>query len=67
MKAKVYYKDYNDKRRVKTIEVEQNEPNLIVREFIKVTNLHKSTYVVHIKCGRYDYQWHGVASGAGIY
>lgn len=67
MKAKVYYKDYNDTCRVKTIEIEKNEPNEIVRQFIKVTKLSRHTYITHIKCGRYDYQWRGTAKGAEIY
>lgn len=67
MKAKVFYKEEflgELKNRSKTIEVEKNDACLIVREFIKVTRKPKSTYITHIKCGRYDYQWKGNAYGA---
>lgn len=58
MKATVYYRELNERATRRTIEVEKNEPNSIVREFVKVTGVSKySTYISHIKCGRYDYQW----------
>lgn len=63
MKAKVFYKD-GEKSRVKTIEVEQNEPNLIVRKFVEAMRVSRNTYITHIKCGRYDYQWYGDAREA---
>lgn len=49
---------------VKTIEVSKNEPNHILQEFIKITRLPQYTYVTHIKCGRYDYQWYDSCNGA---
>ena len=64
MKAKVFYKDEQNKGRQKTIEVVKNEPNEIVREFIRVTGRLKYTYISHIQCGRYDYQWLGIAKEA---
>ena len=63
MKAIVKFKD-NGARRQKTIEVEKNEPNAIVRKFIEVTNMHKYTYITTVKCGRTEYQWFGDANGA---
>lgn len=63
MKAIVKFKD-NGARRQKTIEVEKNEPNAIVRKFIEVTNMHKYTYITTVKCGRIEYQWFGDANGA---
>lgn len=58
MKAIVYYRVGNDSATRKTIEVEKNEPCSIVREFVKAMRVSKySTYISHIKCGRYDYQW----------
>lgn len=65
MKAKIYYRRPDStlphnkwKYTVKTIEVSKNEPNHILQEFIKITRLPQYTYVTHIKCGRYDYQWY---------
>lgn len=58
MKAKVSYKDFNTgKYRVKTVEVEKNEPCLIVRKFVEATKCNKHTYITSIKCGRYIYEW----------
>lgn len=57
MKARVFFKDNQKKRRQKIIEVANNDPNEIVREFIKVTKRPLDTYIIHIICGRYDYQW----------
>lgn len=42
----------------------KNEPNHILQEFIKITRLPQYTYVTHIKCGRYDYQWYDSCNGA---
>ena len=64
MKAKVFFKDEQNKSRQKTIEVVKNEPNEIVREFIKATGRPRYTYIAHIRCGRYDYQWLGTAKEA---
>lgn len=71
MKAKIYYRrpdptlPHNKwKYTVKTIEVSKNEPNHILQEFIKITRLPQYTYVTHIKCGRYDYQWYDSCNGA---
>lgn len=36
----------------------------ILQEFIKITRLPQYTYVTHIKCGRYDYQWYDSCNGA---
>ena len=63
LKAKVRFKD-NGVYRVKTVEVEKNEPCTIVRKFIEATRLPKYTYITVVKCGRYEYQWFGDASGA---
>lgn len=58
MKAIVYYRVGNDRATRKTIEVEKNEPCSIVREFVKAMGVSKySTYISHIRCGRYGYQW----------
>lgn len=71
MKAKIYYRRPDPtlprnkwKYTVKTIEVSKNEPNHILQEFIKITRLPQYTYVTHIKCGRYDYQWYDSCNGA---
>ena len=65
MKAKIYYKDFvTQKRRVKTIEVPKNEPNEIIREFVRITKVSRFTYITNVKCGRYDYQWKGIADEA---
>ena len=64
MKAKVFYKDTQNKSRQKTIEVTKNEPNEIVREFIRISENPRYIYISHIKCGRTDYQWNGSASEA---
>lgn len=63
MKATVRFKD-NGAYRTKTFEVEKNEPCSIVRKFIEVTRLPRYTYITTVKCGRYEYQWHGDAKGA---
>lgn len=58
MKATVYYKLGENRATKRTIEVEKNEPNSIVRRFVEITGVSKyTTYISHIKCGRYDYQW----------
>ena len=63
MKAKVFYKDYDTgKYRQKTVEIEKNDPNEAVRKFVELTGNCKSTYITHIRCGRYDYQWKGDAN-----
>lgn len=59
MKATVFYGS-----RRKTVEVMNRNPNEIIREFVKVTGVGRGTYVTHIKCGRYDYQWNGNCWGA---
>ena len=63
MKAVIKFEE-NGKKRQKTISVEKNEPCTIVRKFIEVTKLPKYTYITVVKCGRYEYQWFGDASGA---
>ena len=71
MKAKIYYRRPDStlphnkwKYTVNTIEGSKNEPNHILQEFIKITRLPQYTYVTHIKCGRYDYQWYDSCNGA---
>lgn len=63
MKAVIKFKA-NGAYRQKTIEVEKNEPNAIVRKFIEITSLPKYVYVTTVKCGRVEYQWYGDANGA---
>lgn len=65
MKAKVSYKDIcTGNRRTKTIEVEKNEPNAIIRKFVEVAKESKYTHISQIKCGRYVYEWNSEAKGA---
>ena len=64
MKAIVRYKDEKGTRRQKTIVVNNNEPNDILTNFLKATRLPRYTWVTTIKCGRYEYQWNGVAKEA---
>lgn len=63
MKATVYYKIGNNRATRKIIDVEKNEPNAIVREFVKVTK-YKGAFITHIKCGLKDYQWFDTCSSA---
>lgn len=65
MKATIKFKDWNTgKERQKTLEVTKNEPNQIVREFIRFIGTSKHTYINTIKCGRIEYQWFGHAYDA---
>ena len=64
MKAIVRYYDTNKNYRTKTVNVDKNEPNYIIREFIKATNQPKYIRITTIKCGRYEYQWFDTAKGA---
>jgi len=64
MKAIVRYYDTHKTYRTKTVTVEQNEPNHIIREFIKATNQPKWVRITTVKCGRYEYQWFDTAQGA---
>lgn len=64
MKATVYYTDSYGRKKQKTIQVEHNEPNAIIREFIARTGEPHCRYITHVKCGRYDYQWYGTAQDA---
>ena len=67
MKATIKYRDkYTNRIRQKTIEVSENEPNSIIREFCKVTRLDKFTDITTVKCGRYEYQWFMKALDAGV-
>ena len=67
MKAINKFKDYNTGiRRQKTILVDRNEPNYIIREFYRITGISRSTYITTVKCGRIEYQWHGIAKEAGL-
>ena len=65
MRATIYYKNGEKRAARRTIEVEKNEPCGIVRKFIEVTGFSKyNTYITHIKCGRYDYQWYDYCNSA---
>ena len=66
MKAVVRFK-LDGKYRTKTVNVEKNEPNHIVREFVKQAKVPKHTYVTSIKCGRYVYEWLAYVSEAFPY
>lgn len=66
MKATVKWKD-GTKIRQKTMQVEKNEPNAIIRAFHNARVFGRETFVTTVKCGRYEYQWYGVAKDAGIY
>ena len=62
MKATIKYKDIYGTHRQKTIEVQKNEPNYIVGEFLVQCELtYNWAYIKTIKCGRYEYQWWDVA------
>lgn len=66
MKAMIKFEE-NGNRRQRTINVEKNEPNSIIRELAKVDKRIKPfTFISTIKCGRYEYQWYGTAKEAGI-
>ena len=64
MKAIIKYKEFGSTRQ-KTISVDKNEPNAIIRAFINATGKSRYTYITTVKCGRTEYQWYGEASGAG--
>ena len=64
MKAVVRYYDTRNTYRVKTITVDKNEPNYIVREFIKLTHQPVWVRITRIKCGRVEYQWFDTAKAA---
>lgn len=65
MKATIYYKVEKERATRKTIDVEKNEPCSIVREFVKVTGVSKyRTYISHVRCGKYDYQWFDTCESA---
>lgn len=67
MKAIIKYKDYITKaNRQKTIETDKNEPNYIIQKFARITGINRATYINTIKCGRVEYQWHGIAKEAGV-
>ena len=67
MKAIIKYKDYNTgNSRQKTIETDHNEPNYIIKKFAQITGINRATYISTIKCGRTEYQWHGIAKEAGV-
>jgi len=67
MKAIIKYKDYETgARRQKTISVDENEPNHIIREFARITRINRATYIMTVKCGRVEYQWYGIAKDAGV-
>ena len=57
MKAIVRYRDRYKTYRTKTLMVEKNELNYIVREFIKATGQSWYVKITTIKCGRCEYQW----------
>ena len=65
MKAVIKYKDYlTGSNRQKTISVDKNEPNYIIREFVKRTGINKATYIKTVKCGRTEYQYQDIAKEA---
>ena len=64
MKAKIRYYDTHNTYRIKTVTVEANEPNHIIRKFIEVTNQPKWVRITTVKCGRCEYQWFDTASSA---
>lgn len=66
MKATVKYVNGTSKRQ-RTIEVDKNEPNYILRTLYNQFRLPKDTFVTTIKCGRTEYQWFGELRGCGIY
>jgi len=63
MKATIKYRDIYGQRRQKTIEVDKNEPNSIIREFVYQLDL-VWAYVTTIKCGRTEYQWYAPVKDA---
>lgn len=63
MKATIKFKE-EGRMKQKTMEVQQNEPNSIVREFIKATKKNKFTFITTIKCGLTIYEWNGTAVDA---
>lgn len=65
MKALIKYKDIYGNRKQKTIEVDKNEVNYIIGEFVWQCNLPSWVYVYTIKCQHTEYQWYGpVKDGA---
>lgn len=67
MKALIKFNDYETgTKRQKTIKVDKNEPNHIIREFARITGINRYTYITTVKCGRVEYQWYGIAKGAGL-
>lgn len=64
MKAKVFYKNEKKNMTTKTIDVPENEPCSIVRQFLAATGKPRCTYITHIRCGRFDYQWKDTAHSA---
>lgn len=64
LKATIKFKDVYGNNRQRTIQVEKNEPNSIIREFLCQCKLPKWIYVKTVKCGRTEYQWFGVAKDA---
>lgn len=68
MKATVRFQESDGSKRQRTINVEKNEPNSIIRELAKVDKrIFPHTYITTIKCGRIEYQWFGTAKEAGLY
>lgn len=66
MKATIKFVE-NGVKRQKTINVSKNEPNSIIRELARIDSRIKPyTYITTIKCGRYNYQWYGIAKEANI-
>ena len=67
MRAVIKFKDRYGNRRQKTINATVDEPNAIIREFVKQTyGTDKFTYISTVKCGRREYQWFDEAKSAGV-
>ena len=64
MKAVIRFRDGAGKDRQRTIAVEQNEPNAIVREFCQKAGFSRGTYIKTVTCGRVEYQWFMLANEA---
>ena len=63
MKALIKYRDIYGQRKQKTITVDRNEPNSIIREFVYQLDL-PWAYVTTVKCGRCEYQWYAPVKDA---
>ena len=66
IKATIWWRTREKKLRQCTINVSENEPNEIIREAVEQGKFTRLTYVWKIKCGKYLYQWYGLADYAFI-